>query len=409
MPLFVTIILDGVGIGAQPDADEYGDAGSDTLGHVCAQERPDLPTLQSLGLGNIAPLDGVAPTDTPGAYTGRMMEVSAGKDSTTGHWELAGLRLLQPFPTYPDGFPPEVTDAFLEETGCPGCLGNRAASGTAIVAELGAKHQRTGFPIVYTSADSVFQIAAHKNTIPLDELYRLCEITRNRVCTGEHAVGRVIARPFVGTEGEYERISAERRDFTRLPDKPPVQDVLQQHDVQTVSVGKIADLFGRTGFDRSVKTSSNADGIEATITEIHAYRESPRPTFLWTNLVDFDQEYGHRNDPPGFAAALEAFDDALPRILNALPEDAHLVITADHGNDPTTESTDHSREYVPLLYRSPGGDRGGDLGLRSSFNDHAATVADVLSVPFETQGSSFGEATRATDPPRSAPRPEQNR
>jgi phosphopentomutase len=388
MSLFVTIVLDGVGIGAQPDADRYGDAGSNTLGHVCATARPDLPHLADLGLGRIADLEGVPATGTPHAHFGRMREVSAGKDSTTGHWELAGLRLDAPFPTYPDGFPPEVIDAFVEKTGCGGVLGNRPESGTVIIDELGPEHATTGEPIVYTSADSVFQIAAHKDVIPLDRLYELCRVARNEVCVGEHAVGRVIARPFVGTPGDYTRISAERKDFSRVPDDPPVQDVLQQHGVRTVSIGKIYDLFARRGFDDAIATKNNAEGMDATLEHIRAHDGTP--TFVWTNLVDFDQEFGHRNDPDGFARALEAFDDAVPDLLDALPADSRLVLTADHGNDPTTASTDHSREFVPLLYVD-GTTPGHDLGLRPSFNDHAATVADYFGVAFDTQGTAFGQ------------------
>ena len=400
MPLFVSIVLDGVGVGEQPDAASYGDEGSDTLGHVCASERPDLPNLRQLGLGNIVDLDGVPPVDEPQASFGKMREVSTGKDSTTGHWELAGLRLESPFPTYPDGFPPEVIDAFLSKTGCDGVLGNRAASGTKIVAELGAEHERTGHPIVYTSADSVFQIAAHKDVISLDRLYDVCRIARQEVCVGEHGVGRVIARPFVGSEGNYTRVSPERKDFARLPDDAPIQDVLQENGVRTVSVGKIADLFARTGFDDTVKTRSNADGIRATLQQIEAARDRSDSTFIWTNLVDFDQEFGHRNNPSGFAGALEEFDAAVPDLISALPEGAHLVITADHGNDPTTASTDHSREYVPLLHLQKtgsvgasdmrtGAGNGRDLGLRASFNDHAATIADVFGAAFPTGGVSF--------------------
>ena len=388
MSLFVTIVLDGVGIGAQPDADRYGDAGSHTLGHVCATARANLPHLADLGLGCITDLDGVPPTDAPRAHFGRMREVSAGKDSTTGHWELAGLRLDAPFPTYPDGFPPEVIDAFVEKTGCGGVLGNRPESGTVIIDELGPTHAETGYPIVYTSADSVFQIAAHKDVIPLDRLYELCRIAREEVCVGEHAVGRVIARPFVGTPGDYTRISAERKDFSRVPDDPPVQDVLQQHGVRTVSIGKIHDLFARRGFDDAIATKNNAEGIRATLEHIRAHDGTP--TFVWTNLVDFDQAYGHRNDPGGFARALEQFDAAVPDLLDALPADSRLVLTADHGNDPTTASTDHSREFVPLLYRN-GTTPGHDLGLRPSFNDHAATVADYFGVAFETEGTAFGD------------------
>ena len=389
MPQFVTVVLDGVGIGAQPDADRYGDAGSNTLAHVCAAARPTLPNLTALGLGCIAPLDGVPKAEAPRAHYGRMREVSAGKDSTTGHWELAGLRLDAPFPTYPNGFPPEVIEAFVEKTGCDGVLGNRPESGTVIIEQLGEEHEATGQPIVYTSADSVFQIAAHKDVIPLERLYELCRIARNDVCVGDHAVGRVIARPFVGTPGNYTRISEERKDFSRMPPRPPLQDVLQTQGVRTVSVGKIYDLFGRTGFDDAIKTKSNAEGIAATLDQMQQHAHGD-PTFIWTNLVDFDQEYGHRNDPEGFAAALEEFDRALPDLLEALPEDGRLVITADHGNDPTTPSTDHSREFVPLLYIN-GRRVSHDLGLRSSFNDHAATVADYFGVDFKTEGTPFRE------------------
>lgn len=386
MPLFVTIVLDGVGIGAQADADQYGDADSNTLKHVCATARPELPNLAALGLGRIAPLEGIPAADAPGAHFGRMQEVSAGKDSTTGHWELAGLRLDQPFPTYPDGFPLEMIEAFVETAGCGGVLGNRPESGTVIIEQLGEEHERTGYPIVYTSADSVFQIAAHKEVIPLDQLYELCRIAREEVCVGEHAVGRVIARPFVGTPGNYVRISDERKDFSRMPPRPPLQDVLQEQGIRTVSIGKIYDLFGRTGFDAAIKTKSNAEGVAATLDQIQAYDGTP--TFIWANLVDFDQEYGHRNNPEGFAAALEEFDAAVPDLLDALPEDSRLVLTADHGNDPTTPSTDHSREFVPLLYVD-GQNPGRDLGLRPSFNDHAATVADYFGVDFETEGEPF--------------------
>lgn len=385
--LFVTVVLDGVGVGAQIDAPAYGDAGSHTLGHVCKQEAPSLPNLQQMGLGNVTPLHEVPRTQQPAAHFGRMREVSAGKDSTTGHWELAGLRLPEPFPTYPEGFPDAVIDAFVEATGCDGVLGNKAASGTAIIAELGEAHAETGHPIVYTSADSVFQIAAHKDIIPLERLYDLCTTARQEVCVGEHAVGRVIARPYVGTPGNYTRISSERRDFTRLPHRPPVQQVLQESSVRTIAIGKIGDLFGNIGFDDVRKTKGNDAGIRKTLQAIRDYAEAPEPTFVWTNLVDFDQAYGHRNDPEGFAEALEAFDAALPDLRAALPNDAALVITADHGNDPTTESTDHAREYVPLLVDPPHPTHAGHpLGLRASFNDHAATVADFFDVPFETRG-----------------------
>lgn len=386
MQLFVTIVLDGVGIGEQPDAGRYGDEGSHTLGHVCETARPALPNLTRLGLGCIAPLEGVPPVEAPLASYGRMREVSAGKDSTTGHWELAGLRLDRPFPTYPDGFPEEVIRAFVERAGCSGVLGNRPASGTAIIEALGARHQETGLPIVYTSADSVFQVAAHVDTIPLDDLYRLCRIAREEVCVGAHAVGRVIARPFTGTPGAYTRISAARKDYALPPPAETIQETLQRHGVRTVSVGKVADLFGGVGFDAAHKTKSNDEGVAATLEQMRAAARDGQPTFIWVNLVDFDQEYGHRNDPSGFARALEAFDRAIPDLMQALPSGGRLVLTADHGNDPITPSTDHSREYVPLLVY---GDTPRDLGIRAAFDDHAATVAAYFGAPFETRGVPF--------------------
>jgi len=384
--IFVTIVMDGVGIGWQPDAEQYGDQGADTLGHVLATCRPSLPNLTAAGLGSIRDLTGAPPASFPVASWGRMQERSAGKDSTTGHWELAGLMLDAPFPVYPDGFPEDVIAAFCRLAGVDDVLGNRPESGTVIIDEFGEAHQASGHPIVYTSADSVFQIAAHVDTIPLEELYRLCDIARNQVCIGQHGVGRVIARPFEGTPGAWSRISSKRRDFSRLPERPPLQAILQERGVATISVGKVADLFGGVGFDRTTKTNGNADGIEATLKEMQT---ANGPTFVWTNLIDFDQEFGHRNNPEGFAAALEELDAALPRLLDALPEDGRLLLTADHGNDPTYPGTDHTREYVPLLYY--GGPPAADLGTRSSFVDHAATVAAYFGadasfggVPFES-------------------------
>lgn len=384
--MFVTIVLDGVGIGAQPDADAYGDVGSHTLAHVCTAARPALPNLARLGLGCLADLDGVPPTTTPAASFGRMTEVSAGKDSTTGHWELAGLHLNRPFPTYPDGFPDEVIDRFLEATGEARVLANKPASGTDVIEEYGPEHERTGYPIVYTSADSVFQIAAHTDVIALDRLYELCRIARTEVCVGEHAVGRVIARPFTGQAGAYERVSAKRKDYSLAPTAPTLQEVLQAAGVRTVAIGKIGDLFAHVGFDAVYKTTSNEEGVAKTLAAIRAGDDR---TFIWTNLVDFDQLYGHRNDPDGFARALEAFDRALPELLDALPDGARLLLTADHGNDPCFPGTDHTREHVPILLVTKGAAEGRNLGLRASFADHAATVADHFSVAFDSGGSSF--------------------
>ncbi|MEM1042697.1 MAG: phosphopentomutase [Bacteroidota bacterium] len=383
--MFVTIVLDGVGIGAQPDAERYGDAGSHTLGHVCAEARPDLPNLAQLGLGCIAPLSGVPPADQPLASFGRMTEVSAGKDSTTGHWELSGLHLAEPFPTYPGGFPPDLVARFLEATGCAGVLANKPASGTAVIDAFGEAHRRTGHPVLYTSADSVFQVAAHKDVLPLEQLYALCRTARTEVCVGEHAVGRVIARPFVGEAGAWERVSAERKDFSLAPSGLTVQEALQGNGVRTVAVGKIGDLFGDVGFDEVVETENNSEGVARTL---DAIRSGTARTFVWTNLVDFDQHYGHRNDPAGFARALEAFDRALPALMDALPDAARLVLTADHGNDPCFPGTDHTREYVPLLLWERGrGSR--DLGLRATFADHAASVAAHFGAAFTCAGQSF--------------------
>ncbi len=385
--LFITVVLDGVGIGPQPDSALYGDADSHTLGHVCALARPRLPHLAGLGLGCITPLEGIPEAVAPAAAYGKMQEYSAGKDSTTGHWELAGIRLDASFPTYAEGFPAGLIETFLEKTGCTGVLGNKPASGTEIIAELGEAHQDLRFPIVYTSADSVFQIAAHEATIPLDELYRICRITRESVCTGPHAVGRVIARPFIGNPGAYERISAHRKDYSLVPPPGALPEVLRAAGIRTISIGKIYDLFAGAGFDESYKTTSNEEGMRRTIEQARRWAGRPEPTFIWTNLVDFDQEYGHRNDLHGFAAALEAFDRELPELLTALSPIDRLVITADHGNDPFTPSTDHSREYVPLLYY--GARAGENLGIRRSFNDLAATAAAFFGAPLSGEGESF--------------------
>ncbi|MEM8598659.1 MAG: phosphopentomutase [Bacteroidota bacterium] len=385
-PLFVTIVLDGVGIGRAPDAAHYGDAGTHTLAHVCAVARPVLPNLARLGLGTLDDLPGIPPVTAPAASVGVMVETSAGKDSTTGHWELAGLPLGAPFPTYPDGFPETLIEAFLNATGGDGVLGGLPASGTAVIDQHGAEHVRTGRPIVYTSADSVFQIAAHTDVISVDRLYALCRTARQEVCVGAHGVGRVIARPFVGTPGAFTRLSEKRRDFALPPPTPPLQSRLQDTGVRTVAVGKIGDLFAHVGFDTVTKTRDNAEGVAATLAAMADACAGTTPTFIWTNLVDFDQDYGHRNDPDGFARALEAFDAALPALEAALPGDARLVLTADHGNDPTTPGTDHTRERVPLLVL---GGPARHLGTRATFADHAATVAAYFGVEWAGPGQSW--------------------
>lgn len=384
--MFITIILDGVGVGHAPDAAAYGDDGANTLESVCRVARPRLPHLARLGIGRLAELDGVRPVDRPEASFGVMEEVSAGKDSTSGHWELAGILLDQPFPTYPDGFPESVVDAFLELTGTGGVLANRPASGTDVIDEYGEEHLRTGWPILYTSADSVFQVATHVDVVNVKTLYDWCGAAREHVCVGEHAVGRVIARPFRGSPHHFERVSEARRDFALPPPAPTIQETLQNQGVRTVAVGKIGDLFANVGFDQIRSTKTNAEGIAATI---DAIRTSDQRTFIWTNLVDFDQLYGHRNDPHGFARALEEFDAALPDILAALPERARLVITADHGNDPCYPGTDHTRERVPLLTVSRGNQDRQDLGVRPTFADHAATVARHFDVEHRGAGTPF--------------------
>ena len=387
MPLFVTIVLDGAGVGDAPDAADYGDAGSDTLGHVVRQQRPHLPNLARWGLGRL--VDGLDGGPTPAASWGRLTERAAGKDSTTGHWALAGLVLETPFPTYPDGFPDDVVAAFCERAGVSDVLGNRPASGTQIIAELGEEHQRTGRPIVYTSADSVFQVAAHVDTIPLAELYRMCQVARDEVCVGAHAVGRVIARPFEGAPGAYQRLSDKRKDLSLLPHAPTLLDMLRQSGVRTVCVGKIAALFGGVGVDQEIKTAGNADGVRQTLAAIREAAASGEPTFVWTNLVDFDELYGHRNDPAGYAVALEAFDAALPDLEAALPDDAVLLLTADHGNDPTYPGSDHTRERVPVL-RFQRGAPTRDLGTADTLAAHAADVAAFLSVPWSGPGAPAG-------------------
>lgn len=382
MPLFVTIVLDGAGVGDAPDAAAYGDAGADTLGHVVRQQRPALPNLTRWGLGRL--VDGVDDVERPAASWGRLTERAAGKDSTTGHWALAGLVLDEPFPTYTDGFPDDVIDRFCRAAGVEGVLGNRPASGTAIIAEMGEEHLRTGRPIVYTSADSVFQIAAHVDVTPLDELYRMCRAAREEVMVGEHAVGRVIARPFEGAPGAFERISAKRKDFSRVPHAPTLLDRLRDSGVRTVCVGKIASLFAGAGVDVETKTAGNADGIRKTLEAIREAAASGAPTFVWTNLVDFDELYGHRNDPAGYAAALEAFDAALPDLEAALPDSAVLCLTADHGNDPTTPGSDHTRERVPFFVFRKGDANVQDLGTSASLAAHAETVVGYFDVAMKS-------------------------
>lgn len=375
------IVLDGVGIGEAPDAAKYGDVGSNTLGNLArAVGGLRLPNLERAGLGCIAPLEGVAAIHHPSAAYGVMVPASAGKDSTAGHWEIAGVHLRRPFPTYPNGFPQDVLDEFSRRTG-RGVLGNIAASGTAIIAECGEAHQRTGSWIVYTSADSVFQIAAHEETIPLDELYRACEIAREML-VAPHDVSRVIARPFIGSPGQYVR-TPHRRDFSIRPPEPTLLDALADANVPRVGVGKVDDLFANRGITAR-HGADNTEGLAQILRWLHEADDG----FLFANLVDFDQLFGHRNDVPGFHEALRQFDAALPDLLAALREDDLLFVTADHGNDPTTPSTDHSRECVPLLVFGRRV-RPLPLGRRETFSDLGATVAEWFGIPFRGRGRSF--------------------
>lgn len=376
------IVLDSVGCGALPDAAAYGDDGSNTLGHTAAAVGGlTVPHLAALGLGNILALDGVSPAQAPLASWGRMAERSPGKDTTTGHWEMAGLVLQQPFPVYTEGFPDTLIAAFESRIGRR-TLANRAASGTTIIQELGEEHLRTGSPIVYTSADSVFQVAAHEDIIPVDELYHICRVARE-LLQGEHAVGRVIARPFTGTPGRFTR-TPRRHDFSLAPIGPTVLDALTVAGHDVVSIGKIKDIFAGRGITRSVPTSNNEEGITAVC---HALDDTQHG-LIFANLVDFDMLYGHRNNPQGYAAALEAFDERLPEIITRLRSTDLLLITADHGCDPTTPSTDHSREYVPLLAYSPHRPTGQNLGTRCTFADTAATIAEAFNLSWPI-GESF--------------------
>ena len=384
MKNFFLLILDGVGIGELPDAPKYKDEGSNTLVNLSkAVGGLTLPNLEKLGLGNITNINGIKEVKHPQASFGKMTEVSNGKDSTTGHWELSGLYVDTDFSYFPEGFPEKLIKKFLDETGCEGVLGNKPASGTEIIKELGDEHVRTGFPIVYTSADSVFQIAAHEEIIQLEKLYKICEKTRKNVLIDPLKVGRVIARPFVGSSGNYSR-TTNRKDFSMNPPSETILDILQQNKITTVAIGKVNDLFNYRGIDIQEKTKSNKAGCEKLL----EYTKKVSNSFIFTNLVDFDVYFGHRNDPQGFAEALKEFDNFLPEFLLNLDESDALLITADHGNDPTTPSTDHSREYVPLLFYRKN-KAGKDLGIRSTFSDAAKTAGNFFSIPNSLKGKSF--------------------
>jgi len=383
------VVLDGVGVGELPDADRYGDRGSHTLRHVAeASGGLRVPVMESLGLGRIEPLPGVRAIAEPRGAWGRLAERSAGKDSTTGHWEMMGIVLERAFPTYPDGFPLELLERWCERVG-RGWLGNVAASGTEIIQRLGEEHQRSGRYIVYTSADSVFQVAAHEHTVPLAELYEACRAAR-ALLVGEHAVGRVIARPFEGEPGSYRR-TTNRRDFSLEPFEPTVLDRLIERGRRVVTVGKVDDLFAGRGVSDAIHTKSNDEGEQVLLD----LARRPGEGLVFANLVDFDTQYGHRNDPAGFARALEQFDERLSQLLPRLRDDEMVWVTADHGNDPTTPSTDHSREYTPLLVAGPRVRAGAGLGTRATFADLGATLAELFGVTAPRSGTSFLQELRA--------------
>jgi len=376
------IVLDGAGIGAMPDAPEWGDAGSDTLGHILESRDLRLPNLQRYGLGNVRPLANVPALEKPDGSFGRCALKSNGKDTTTGHWEMAGIILQQAFPTYPSGFPQAILDRFISEAKLPGVLGNYAASGTEIIKDLGAQHVATGKPIVYTSADSVFQIAAHEEIIPLDRLYEICETAR-RILDGEHKVGRVIARPFLGQPGSFYR-TENRHDYAVPPPRANLLPALKDEDLDVVCIGKIASIYDSLGVTEDLTAKNNQQSIDQTI---HALEQNTRG-LIFSNLVDFDMLYGHRRDTEGYARALEHFDSSLPHIEAAMNEGDLMIITADHGNDPTFPGTDHTREYAPLLVYGKTARPGVNLGTRGSLADIGQTVAENFGLKL-TAGESF--------------------
>ncbi|MBE7516863.1 MAG: phosphopentomutase [Chloracidobacterium sp.] len=377
------VVLDSAGIGEMPDAADWGDAGSHTLGHIFASRRVNVPNLRSLGLGNITPLDGVAPSSDPIGCFGKCTLKSDGKDTTTGHWEMAGIVLKQGFPKYPDGFPERIIDAFVTKAHVPGILGNIPASGTEIIKELGEEHVRTGKPIVYTSADSVFQIAAHEEVIPVDRLYEICEVARG-ILTGDDEVARVIARPFLGSNASDFKRTENRHDYAVPPPDGNLLPKLKDAGLDVVCIGKIASIYDNLGVTEDLTAKNNEQAIDQTINALNADSSG----LIFSNLVDFDMLYGHRRDVEGYAQALEHFDTRLPEIFNALREDDLLILTADHGNDPTYRGSDHTREYVPLLVYGKSAKHGVDLGTRGSLSDIGQTIAENFALKID-DGNSF--------------------
>lgn len=379
----ILIVLDSVGIGELPDAGDYGDVGSNTVGNIVKKcGSLNVPNLSKLGIGKINGINYITvPKEIEGCY-GKMTEVSKGKDTITGHWEIAGLQLQYPFPTYPNGFSDEILEKFTKLTG-HGVLANCAASGTEIIKEYGEEHMKTGNLIVYTSADSVFQIAAHEKIVPLEELYRICQIARDML-QGKDMVGRVIARPFIGEPGNFTRTS-NRRDFAAEPTSDTILDKIKQKGMDVIAVGKIEDIFSKKGITEATHTKNNMDGVDVTLN----YMKQQNKGIIFTNLVDFDMLFGHRNNPEGYKQAIEEFDKRLPEIMSGMREDDMLIITADHGCDPTTVSTDHSREYVPVLIYGQEIKKDVNLGIRKTFSDIASTIADIFGIDNSFPGVSF--------------------
>lgn len=378
------IVLDSVGIGEAPDAEAFGDIGSDTLGHIAESVGGlRMPNMEKLGLGNIKAVQGISPVSSPEAFYGRLQEASVGKDTMTGHWEIMGLNINTPFKVYPTGFPEELVRQLEEKTGRK-VIGNKPASGTEILDELGKEHMETGAIIVYTSADPVLQIAAHEEIVPLEELYRICEIARELTLEPDFLVGRVIARPFIGEPGSFKR-TANRHDYALTPFERTVMNELKDIGKEVIAIGKIDDIYNGAGVTKAIRTKDNMDGMDKLVQVVG--EEFEGLSFL--NLVDFDALYGHRRDPKGYGAALEEFDQRLPEVLEPLNEDDLLILTADHGNDPTFPGTDHTREFVPLLAYSPRFKGGQELELRTTFSDVGATVADNFSAPLPKFGTSF--------------------
>ncbi|MFB4163515.1 phosphopentomutase [Alteribacillus sp. JSM 102045] len=378
------IVMDSVGIGEAPDAEEYNDKGADTLGHIAEKMNGlQMPHIEKLGLGNIKKAAGIAPVDQPGAHIGIMQEASHSKDTMTGHWEMMGLHIKEPFRTFPTGFPDDLISKLEQETGRK-VIGNKVASGTEIIKELGAEHMASGDLIVYTSADSVLQIAAHEEIVPIEELYDICEKARAMTYEAPYMIGRVIARPFIGEEGAFER-TANRHDYALKPFGRTVMNELKDAGLDSLAIGKISDIYDGEGVTESLRTTSNDDGMDKIIQT--AKRDFTGLCFL--NLVDFDAKFGHRRDPIGYGKALEEFDAKLPDLLKECGEEDVIIITADHGNDPVHHGTDHTRELVPLLVYTPAFTPGNDLGLRKTFADIGATLADNFNIKRPENGTSF--------------------